>query len=143
MISASAAPSGAQRIALKFAPTFLLLAVLAAPAAAEWTELGGNEQITFYADTATRAVQGDKASMWMLVSSKTPRSNGELKFSSIRTRFEFDCGAKRVRELETHFHAGEKAEGDIVGGYTEPTEWEALAEGSVKEEVAQLACAKP
>lgn len=123
-------------------PAFLLLAALAAPAAAEWTEVGGNEQVTFYVDHATRVVQGDKASMWLLVSSKTPRSNGDLKFSSIRTRFEFDCSAKRVRELETHFHAGEKAEGDVVGGYSEPGEWEALVDGSVKHEVAQLACAK-
>lgn len=124
------------------APALLLLAAFAAPALAEWTELGGNGQITFYADTATRVVDGDKASMWMLVSSKTPRSTGELKFSSIRTRFEFDCGAQRVRELETHFHAGEKAEGDVVGGYTDPNDWEPLVEGSVKHEVAQLACAK-
>jgi hypothetical protein len=123
-------------------PAFLLLAALAAPAAAEWTEVGGNEQVTFYVDNATRAVQGDKASMWMLVSSKKPRSNGDLKFSSIRTRFEFDCSAQRVRELETHFHAGENAEGDVVGGYTEPTDWEVLPEGTVKNEVAQLACAK-
>ncbi len=124
------------------APTLLLLAAFAAPVAAEWAELGGNEQITFYADPATRAVTGDKASMWMLVSSKTPRANGDLKYSSIRTRFEFDCGAQRVRELETHFHAGEKAEGAVVAGYSDPGDWEPLVEGSVKHEVAQLACAK-
>ncbi|HSV70890.1 MAG TPA: surface-adhesin E family protein [Methylibium sp.] len=120
----------------------LALLLVAAPAAAEWTELGGNDTVTFYADTATLATAGGIASMWTLVSSKTPRSNGEVKFSSIRTRFEFDCAGQRIRELESRFHAGEMGEGAVVGGHAEAGAWEPLAEGSVKHEVAQLACKK-
>ena len=34
------------------------------------------------------------------------------------------------------------AEGAVVAGYSDPGDWEPLVEGSVKHEVAQLACAK-
>ncbi len=125
-------------------PTLVSLALLlsAAPALAEWTELGGSEQVTFYADPATLASAEGTASMWTLVNLKRPRRNGEVSFSSIRARFEFDCPGQRVRELESHFHAGEMAAGAEVAGSTEAGVWEALTEGTVKHEVARLACKK-
>jgi hypothetical protein len=132
----------AERTALKKLLALALLAALSGHAAAEWTALGGNDELTFYADTAT-LTQGDATStMWTLVGSKAERSQGTVKFSSVKTKFEFDCAGPRMRELETSFHAGPLADGAMVGSYKEPGRWEPVAEGSIKAGLAEIACAK-
>lgn len=137
-----ARPRTPDRTTLKHLFALTLLALLAGPAAAEWTEVGGNDDITFYADTATLTHVGATSTMWTLVGSKVERSHGGVKFSSIKTRFEFDCAGQRVRELETSFHSGTLADGAMVGGYAETGRWETLVEGTVKEGLAQIACQK-
>lgn len=120
-----------------------LVAVSAAAVAAEWTSIGGNDDIAFYADLASRKASGETVQMWSMVGSKKPRSVGEKSFSSIKTHFEFDCAGKRIRELESSFHAGPQAEGEAVGANTEASPWEPVAEGTVKEALSAVACGKP
>ena len=131
----------AERTALKKLLALALLAALSGHAA-EWTALGGNDELTFYADTATLTQAGATSTMWTLVGSKVERSQGAVKFSSVKTKFEFDCAGPRMRELETSFHAGPLADGAMVGSYKEPGRWEPVAEGSIKDGLAQIACAK-
>ncbi len=118
-------------------------AVSPAPAAVEWTAIGGNPDITFYADMASLVTRGSTATLWTLVGAKTERSQGAIRFSSIKTWFEFDCAGPRIRELQTQFHAGAMGDGAVVGGYAEAGAWEAVAEGTVKEGLAQIACPAP
>jgi hypothetical protein len=118
----------------------LMGAALSASAAAEWTEIGGNESITFYADVATLDSSGGTKKMWTLVGSKSERKYGEIKFSSIKTQFEFDCPAQKVRQLETAFYAGPLADGERVAGYADTGDWEPIVEGTVKDGLAKIAC---
>lgn len=113
-----------------------------AAGAVEWTAVGGNDSITFYADMASLAAEGDIATMWTLVDSKVERSQGDVRFSSVTTRFAFDCAGQRIRSLETRFHAAGMAAGAVVGRYTEEGAWEPVPEGTVKEGLAQIACQK-
>lgn len=115
-------------------------AALSASAAAEWTEIGGNDAITFYADVATLDASGGTKKMWTLVGSKSERKYGEIKFSSIKTQFEFDCPANKLRQLETAFYSGPLADGERVAGYAEAGEWEAIVEGTVKDGLSKIAC---
>ena len=141
------------------APTLLAVALGAtaadtprAPAAAspaasaagaiEWTAVGGNDSITFYADMGSLAAEGDIATLWTMVDSKVERSQGDVRFSSVTTRFAFDCAGQRIRSLETRFHAAGMAGGAVVGRYAEEGAWEPVAEGTVKEGLAQIACHK-
>lgn len=114
--------------------------VLSASASAEWTEIGGNDVITFYADVATLDASGATKKMWTLVGSKAERKYGDIKFSSIKTQFEFDCPAQKVRQLETAFYSGPRADGERVAGYTDAGEWEAIVEGTVKDGLSKVAC---
>ncbi len=113
---------------------------LSAHAVAEWTEIGGNEVVTFYADVATLDASGTTKKMWTLVGSKAERKYGEIKFSSIKTQFEFDCPAQKVRQLETAFYSGPLADGTRVAGFADAGEWEAVVNGTVKEGLAKIAC---
>lgn len=113
---------------------------LSTGASAEWTEIGGNDVVTFYADVATLDVSGTTKKMWTLVGSKAERKYGEIKFSSIKTQFEFDCPAQKVRQLETAFYSGPLADGDRVAGYADAGEWEAIVEGTVKDGLSRIAC---
>ena len=115
----------------------------APPAAVEWTAIGGNPDITFYADMASLVTRGSTATMWTLVGTKTERSQGAIRFSSVKTWFEFDCAGPRIRELQTQFHAGPMGDGAVVGGYAEAGAWEPVAEGTIKEGLAQIACPAP
>lgn len=118
------------------------LLALSGAAAAEWTPVGGNEQTTFYADLASLQAADGKARLWTMVSSAQPRKANGASYSSIRTQFEFDCAAQRVRGLQTRFHAGTLAEGEVVGSIDEAEEWEALVPGTVKDALAKVACDK-
>lgn len=118
----------------------LIGVALSASAWAEWTEIGGNDVVTFYADVATLDASGGTKKMWSLVGSKAVRTYGEIKFSSIKTQFEFDCPAHKVRQLETAFYSGPLADGERVAGYSEASEWEAVLEGTVKDGLSKIAC---
>lgn len=121
-----------------------LLALMSGAAHAEWTAIGGSEQTTFYADLASRQAGADgKVKLWTMVSAATPRQVGEASFSSIRSLFEFDCRAQKVRGLESRFHAGTMAEGPEVGKVDEVEDWQNVEPGTVKEALSKVACDKP
>lgn len=121
----------------------LTLAALCLPAQAAWTELGGNEQVTFYADFDALEKNKEGVAIWTLVDARKPRSYEGKSFSSVRTQFEFHCEGPKVREIETRFHAGAMAGGDMVASYKvgEPA-WEAVGAGTVKDALAQELCKK-
>lgn len=121
-----------------------LVAVCCGAQAAEaWTSVGGNDDITFYADVGTRGnTDAQTTTMWTLVGSKTARQVGTASFSSVKTQFEFDCPGRRVRELQSAFYAGSKGDGAEVGRHAEAGAWEALVDGTLKEGLSQIACDK-
>lgn len=124
-------------------PTLVAALLLAAllPAQAGWTELGGNEQLSFYADFDAVERQGGNVSVWALVDAKAPRTHEGKQFSSVMTQFEFQCAARQVRERETRFKAGAMAGGETVASYRlDAPAWEPVDAGSVKEALAQQVC---
>ncbi len=125
----------------------LWLGVLAAAtcgaAAAQWTEVGGNDDTTVYADvTSLGSTPAKTATMWTLVGSKTARQVGAVSFSSVKTQFEFDCAGQRLRELESAFYSGPKGDGTLVGRHAEAGAWEPVVDGTLKEGLARVACEK-
>ena len=144
-VATAATPrANAAEAATKAAPEAATAATVPVqPGAVEWTAIGGNPDITFYADMASLTTGGGTTKLWTLVGSKTERSQGAIRFSSIKTWFEFDCTGPRIRELQTQFHAGPLGDGAVVGGYAETGPWEPVAEGTVKEGLSQIACPAP
>ncbi len=120
-----------------------MLALGSAPALAEWTEIGANDDVTFYADIDSLVASGPTKTMWTLIGSKTERMFGEVKFSSVKTQFEFDCPAHKARELQTAFYSGPQADGKQVAGYTDPGDWTEVDEGTLKGGLMKLACEAP
>ncbi|MBB1161812.1 surface-adhesin E family protein [Aquariibacter albus] len=119
----------------------LILSTPFLPAQAGWTELGGNEQVTFYADFDGVNKSKDAVAIWTLVDSKKPRTYEGKVFSSVRTQFEFQCAGPKVRERETRFHAGAMAAGELVASYkVEEPAWEPVTGGTVKDALAQELC---
>jgi hypothetical protein len=115
--AAPAAPAAPDAAAASSAPA------ASAPGAVEWTAVGGNDSITFYADLGSLAAEGDFATMWTMVDSKVQRSQGDVRFSSVTTRFAFDCAGQRIRSLETRFHAAAAWPAGVVGRYAEEGAW--------------------
>jgi hypothetical protein len=118
----------------------VVLALGSAPAMAEWTEIGGNDDVVFYADIDSLVASGPTKTMWTMIGSKTERMFGEVKFSSVKTQFEFDCPANKARELQTAFFSGPRADGKQVAGYTEPGDWTEVDEASLKGGLLKIAC---
>lgn len=119
----------------------LLLPLLALPAQAGWTELGGNEQVTFYADFDAVKQGKDAVGVWTLIDAKKARSYEGKQFHSVRTLFEFQCAGPRIRERETRFHAAAMGAGEMVASYqVEEPVWEDVSPGTVKDALAQSIC---
>lgn len=131
---------------LCFRSTALALAATAAfgltlPAQAAWTEMGGNEQVTFYADFDAIEKTAEGLALWTLVDAKKPRQYEGKTFQSVRSQFELQCAGPKIRERETRFHAGLQGGGETVAGYKvdEPA-WEAVSPDTVKDALAKRAC---
>lgn len=125
--------------------TLTLAALLAglAPglARAAWTELGGNEQLTFFADFDAIEKTADGLVIWTLIDARQPRSHDGKTFQSVRSQFELQCAGPRIRERETRFHPRLQGEGEAVAGYrVEDPVWEAIVPETVKDALAQRAC---
>lgn len=117
-----------------------VLAIGSAPALADWTEIGANDDVVFYADIDSLVASGPTKTMWTLIGSKTERMFGEVKFSSVKTQFEFDCPAHKARELQTAFFSGPRADGKQVAGYTDPGDWAEVDDGTLKGGLMKIAC---
>lgn len=120
----------------------LLLALLSAGAAAEWTAVRGGDYIhTPYADKASIRRQGALARMSGMYdfSRQDFTPDGKGLYSSVVLR-EYDCDRRRVRLLSSIDFSGHMGAGEAVGTSTRAGRWESIVEGGVDEAYSKVAC---
>ena len=88
----------------------LLLALLlvTGSAWAEWLKVGSSTEDTFYFDSSTIRVEGDKRKVWELVDYKQRDKYGAF---SARMRNEYDCKREKVQILSATLHSESMAPG--------------------------------
>ena len=120
-----------------------LLAVFSTSVMAEWTEVGGNDDQTTYADLSTIRKSGDKVKMWELIDFKVVQTLAVKRFLSSVSQFEYDCKEGTDRLLSLTWYAKNMRQGDVVltSGY--PHEESApIPPGTTAEILFKLACGK-
>jgi len=120
----------------------LALALCSGAAAADWTALGGGDNIYVpYADKATIHGLGANVSMAGLYDFRrgdlTPEGRPFLSTVVLR---EYDCRSRRVRLLSYIDFSGHMGTGSVVTGVKRTGRWEQIVEGALDEAYWQLAC---
>jgi hypothetical protein len=118
----------------------LVLILFAPPAWAAWNAVEQNATGNVYADAASVARNGSTASMWWVLDYANYQRMVEVGYFSQKTRSEFDCAQRRVRNLELSLRAEHMGEGKAVYSDDSPQDWEAIDAGSTAEKLWQIAC---
>mgnify|MGYP006271763203 CR=1 FL=1 len=113
-------------------------------ARAEWTRLGASasasDAYVLYIDRSTLRREGDRVRLWDLQDFKQTQTIGERSYRSEKTELEFDCKARRTRVLSIIDFFGGMATGDIVYSDGDPSDWVAVAPGTLGELEWKAAC---
>lgn len=127
--------------AMRRAALITLLAVASSGAAAQWVEVGSNDNTTIYADPATIRKAGDLVKMWHLIDYTKARGIDGLKpYMSARALDEYDCKLARTRMLSIAVHSGNMGEGEVLGTSTDPGKWQPVLPDSLVETLWAFAC---
>lgn len=116
-----------------------LLALVAAPAWAEWVKLGENDEMILYIDPGSIRKNGNLRKVWDIKDLKQRDEGGEM---STRTRNEYDCKEERRRTLSFSAHSEPMAGGETLSSknYSDG-EWRAIPPGSVSARILKIVCA--
>jgi len=122
----------------------LLLWFFCGSAAADWSLVGGNQNIfSAYADKASVRKTGDSVQMLGLYDFLMPdvAVDGQPHESTVVLR-EYDCRQARVRLLAFVDYAGHMGAGKVISrvGAPEPGRWESVVPGAIDEAFWKLAC---
>ena len=123
----------------------LLLLMVSTSVFAEWTEVGGNDDvgITAYADFGTIKRKGNKVKMWSLLDLKTVQEVAGKKYLSVMSRNEYDCEEETSRMLDFYEYSGNMRNGEIVWSSTNiKKETVSIMPESVDESLFKIACSK-
>ena len=115
------------------------LLMLAGSAWAEWVMYSKSEKSTFYYDPATIRKDGNMRRVWELHDLRMRRNNGVI---SRRMRQEYDCKEERYRFLFVSGHSEPMAKGEILITEGEDNVWDAIAPGTISDEILKIVCAK-
>ena len=123
----------------------LALALACSPAAADWTAVGGaNEVYSAFADRESIRRAGDLVHMHGLYDFRrrdyTP--DGRALFSTAVLR-EYDCAGRRVRLVSAVDFSGHMGEGEVVSASARTGRWEEVVAGGIDEAFLRVACARP
>jgi len=118
-----------------------LLALVAAPAWAEWVVVSESEDggLAFYIDPASIRKNGHFRKVWLITDLKQRGEGGEM---SRRVLDEYDCKEERSRILSISGHSGPMAGGETLEMDDGAGKWYAIAPGSMAETVFKRVCAK-
>lgn len=118
----------------------VLVALVAAPACAEWVRYGGSDTAIYYYDPATIKKRGNFVRVWSISDAKRRDSDGVL---SRRWLYEHDCAEDRVRILSVADFSENMANGKVVlHSFDSPSEWFYIPPGSVGEILQKILCKK-
>lgn len=111
-------------------------------AVAEWTEVGGNENQTVYADLATIHKAGKGVKMWSLLDLKAADTTTTRPYLSMKMLNEFDCKGERYRFLASSNHSGNMGGGEVVYRMDSIAEWNPIPPTSAVKTLWKAACKK-
>jgi hypothetical protein len=117
----------------------LLLALVAAPAWAEWVEMDKNDEATFYIDPATIKKTGNFRKVRELQDLKKRQEDGDISRQALK---EYDCKEKRSRLLSFSFHSEPMAGGKVLLSTTMNDRWRSIETESAVETLLKHVCAK-
>lgn len=118
----------------------LLLALVTAPAWAEWLEvvvLDSGDAI--YIDPAKIRKNGNFRKVWEIQNLKQRHEMGEM---SRRFLNEYDCKEEQVRILSGTSHSEPMAGGKVLLSGDSPRKWIAIAPDTYPERIFKFVCAK-
>jgi hypothetical protein len=118
---------------------FVLL-LLSTPVWAGWKSVRENGAGTLYADPDTIVRNGSTARMWSLLDYKDFQRMVEVGYFSQKMLAEYDCGERRSRGLNLSLRSGHMGEGGVIYSDDSPHDWEAVAAGTIAEDLWAVAC---
>jgi hypothetical protein len=121
--------------------SILVLFLLSNAAWAEWTLVGGNDELKVYVDRATVVENGNTVQMWALFDYATAQQWSDyLTYWSRKTQTEFDCTGAQQHTQTSLLHRERMGGGDSV--YTVPSgiSWQPVTPGSIDEVLWKFAC---
>ncbi|NJD35363.1 MAG: hypothetical protein FIA96_11120 [Betaproteobacteria bacterium] len=116
-----------------------LLALVAAPAWAEWVKMDETDTGTYYIDPSTIRKNGQFRKVWQVQDLKQRARGGEM---SQRVLWEFDCREKRFRFLSYSTHFEPKATGKTLVSEGDTDDWDSVPPDSAAEAILKFVCAK-
>ena len=102
---------------------FVLLALMATSARAEWVKVAETPDTVYYVDPATIRTDGSVRKVWEIQDFAEKRPSGARSRHAL---FEFDCSAERWRVLSIADHAEPMAAGKILGSWEGQSDWASL-----------------
>ena len=118
---------------------FCVLALIAAPAMAEWEKVSESDTAAYFIDPATLQKNGTLRRIWQVQNLKQRDKDGEL---SRRALVEYECREGQNRTLSLAMHADAMGEGKKLDSYSDPSSPRKVAPGSSGEVILKLVCAR-
>ncbi len=122
----------------------LMLVFINTSAMAEWTEVEWTHEdggLTLYVDYTTIRKVGNKVKMLSLVDFEVIEKE-EIDLFSSRTKDEFDCEEKKMRQLFYALYSGSMGSGKMEHSNDEYLKWTPVEPGSMGEAMWKIACGK-
>jgi Surface-adhesin protein E len=120
----------------------LVLSVVCGNTMAEWTDVGGNDYSTVFADPASIRKVDNYEEMFSLYDTDIAETIGDISFMSSKSLDEYDCKRKQSRTLAFYWYSGNMGEGKILYGNTDVGKWSLDLPKSINETLWKIACGK-
>jgi hypothetical protein len=118
---------------------FCALALVTAPALAEWEKVLETDAAAYFMDSATLQKNGSLRRVWQVQNLKQRDKDGEL---SRRALVEYECREGINRTLSIAMHADAMGEGKKLDAYSDPSSPRKVVPGSSGEVILKLVCAR-
>lgn len=115
-----------------------LMALVAAPAWAEWVKVMESDSAVFYIDPASIREDGNLRKVWEILDLKQRGKNGSM---SMRGRKEYDCKEEQSRLHAFSTHSEPMAGGKTLLSEDGVDEWFAIPPGSGSARILKIVCA--
>jgi hypothetical protein len=116
-----------------------LLALVAAPAWAEWVKVDETDEMTFYIDPAKIKKGGNLRRVWELQDLKQRDNDGEMSRRGLQ---EYDCEEERSRVLSMSTHSEAMTGGKVIMSGELNGKWKYIAPNTVSATVLSFVCAR-
>ena len=121
-----------------------ILAFMNTSAMAEWTTVEWSHEdggLTLYVDYTAIRKEGNKVKMLSLADFEVIEK-GKIDLFSSRTKDEFDCEEKKMRQLFYALYSGSMGSGKMEHSNSEHLKWMPVNPGSMGEALWKIACGK-